>query len=79
MKNSVQRGIAVSTLAVLAATSFGPALMPVQAQTQRKSFVRRHPFITGAAVVGGAMMYRHHQKKMRKRQMRQQQRMMRSR
>ncbi len=60
MKTTIQRGVTATLLAVITAGTLGlGAPQPVQA----KGFIRRHPFVTGAAVVGGAMMYRHHQKK----------------
>lgn len=68
--------LAVGTLAIITAGTLGTAaIQPVQAQTQHRSFIRRHPFLTAGAAVTGGLMYRHHMKK----KARQQQRMMRTR
>ena len=65
MKTTLQRGVTATLLAVITASTLGlGAPQPAEA----KGFIRRHPFVTGAAVVGGAMMYHHHKKKMRRRQ-----------
>jgi len=80
MKTTISKGMTLGALALITATTLGtPAIQPVQAQTQRKSFVRRHPFLTAGAVGAGALMYRHHQKKKARRAARMQQRAMRAR
>ena len=77
MKTTISKGISLGALALTIATTLGTSVIPsAQAQTQRKSFVRRHPFVTAGAVGAGALMYRHHQKKKARRMMRMQQRPM---
>lgn len=52
--------IALSTLAVLSASTFGG--LGTQS-TEARGFIRRHPFVSAAAAVGGYMVYHHYHKK----------------